>query len=108
MNSISNSSMLTEIQHLYLTKEQILSLYYNRNKHLLEYEAHADKYWLVSDILLYMKKTGHPERMKTSKFYNKNIIHTNTIYNQINYFWGKLNDYQRSDFVSIRSNSKKA
>ena len=103
MNYISNSSMLTEIRHFYLTKEKILSLYYNRNKHLLEYEAHADKYWLVSDILLYMKRTAHPERMKTSKFYNKNIIHTNTIFNQVIYFWAKLDASQRNDFLSIRT-----
>jgi hypothetical protein len=103
MNTISISNyLLRDIQHFYLTKEQILSLYYDRNKHLLEYEAYADKYWLVSDILLYMKKTAHPQRMKTSKFYNKNIIYTNTIFNQVNYFWAKLDASQREDFLSIR------
>jgi len=106
MNSISHS-LLREIEHFYFTKEIILSIYYNKNKHLLDYETHADKYWFISDILLYMKKTNHPERVNTSKFYNKNIIHNNTIFNQINYFWAKLDSFQREDFLSIRNNNKK-
>lgn len=99
-----NQNLLLDIQNFKSTKENISIIYYNRNKHLLEYEENADLYWLVSDILLYMKKTNNPFYKKCNKTYNKSFtLNINlTIHNLLNTFWSKLHPDQRNKFIEIR------
>ena len=66
-----NSLLLIDIMNYFKTKEIISSLYYNKYKNLLQYEKHADKYWLISDIILFTKKNNLSSYKKKSKMYNK-------------------------------------
>lgn len=98
-----NSLLLIDIINYFKTKEIISSLYYNKYKNLLQYEKHADKYWLISDIILFTKKNNLSSYKKKSKMYNKLIQYTNTIYNQFPLFWGFLTPNERNNFIQIRT-----
>ena len=99
-------SLLIDITNFSETKEIISSLYYNKFSDLLEYEKYADKYWLVSDIILFTKKNKLSSYDKINKIYNKYISYTNTIYNQLPLFWGFLTPYERNYFIQLRTNKK--
>jgi hypothetical protein len=95
---------LTDIQSNYQTKEIISNIYYIRNKYLLEYEENADLYWLVSDLILFMKKRKLAIYTICNKIYNKSfnkdkIIPIHFLFNK---FWSLLTPEQRDNFIQIR------
>ena len=97
------NSLLIDIRNYYETKEIISALYYNKFSYLLQYEKYEDKYWLVSDIILFAKKNNLSSYKKKYKTYNNLIRYTNTIYNQFPLFWGFLTPNERNHFIQIRS-----
>jgi hypothetical protein len=99
---MNKDSLLLDIINFYKTKELVSSNYYNKYKNLLEYENYADKYWLISDILLYIKKFKSGSYKKINAFYNKNIASNNHIHNQLIVFWGFLTPEERLHFINLR------
>ena len=95
-------NLLLDIIDFNKTKELISSNYYNKYKNLLEYENYADKYWLISDILLYIKKFKSGSYKKINAFYNKNIVSKEHIHNQLILFWGFLTPEERLHFINLR------
>jgi len=93
------SLILLDIINFKNTKDVILDFYYNNYKYLLEYEHNIDKYWLINDILLYIKKIRIDLYIKMNKLYNINSIHKNKIHNQFILFWGKLKPEDRIGFL---------
>jgi len=96
-----NKFLLEDISNFNNTKKIIISFYFNKYKNLLQYENYADKYWLISDIILYSKNQNLAAYCKMVKLYNKYISKKNTIYNQISLFWGKLSIEERNQFINI-------
>lgn len=103
-NNNHNISLLLDIQSYYQTKEIISNIYYIRNKHLLEYEENADLYWLVSDLILFMKKRKLPIYTFCNKIYNKSFVHDKIIpiHFHFNKFWSILTPEQRDSFIQVR------
>ena len=99
-----NISLLTDIQSFHQTKKIISNIYYIRNKHLLEYEENVDLYWLVSDLILYMKKRKLPIYTLCNNLYNKCFISGKKIpiHFLFNKFWSLLTPEQRDHFIQIR------
>lgn len=97
-----NKFILLDLINLYQIKELISIIYYNKYSNLLEYEHFADKYWLVSDIVLYIKHYKYNTYKKVNNFYKKNIRYINYIHNQITYFLGILSPEERSHFIDQR------
>jgi len=103
---IVKEKVLEDIKNFVETKGKISNFYYNKYKNLLTYENNADKYWLVSDIILFTKRNNFSSYIIISKIYNKYIICKNSIYNQLSLFWGKLTTLERNHFIQIRSNNQ--
>ena len=99
-----HQNLMLDIINFYQTKEVISIIYYNKYYNLLEYEHFADKYWLVSDILLYIKNNKYEKFGKVNKFYNKHIKSKNCKHNQLIYFWSKLTPEERGHFIDKRFN----
>lgn len=101
LNKDNLNSLFKDIINFKSSLEIIEEIYFIKFKYLLEYENYADKYWLVSDILLYLKKNNYSKFIKINKVYNKNIVFNNTIYNQVKFYWGKLTIEDRNKFLNI-------
>jgi|LauGreSBDMM110SN_4_FD.fasta_scaffold397228_1 hypothetical protein len=100
-------TFLDDIRNFTESREIICKIYYDLHGYLLPNEAYADIYWLVSDILLYMKKNKHSSYSKMIKSYNKKMSKTDTIYNELGFFWGHLTPIERDNFIKIRTPKKK-
>jgi hypothetical protein len=70
---------------------------------LIEYEKNADKNWLVSDILLYIKKNKFDYYKHCVYVYKDFIFCKKDTCSQFNIFWGLLSSEERRHFVQIRS-----
>jgi hypothetical protein len=101
-----NQNLMFDIINFYQSKEKISLIYYSKYYNLLEYEHFADKYWLISDILLYIKNNKYNKFEKVNNFYNKNIKSKNFIHNQLTYFWSKLSPEERGHFIDKRLSNK--
>ena len=101
--NIQSSDILLDIQNFNKTKIIISNIYYIKNEHLLKYEKDADKYWLVSDILLFIKRHKSIIYINLSKKYNKYMSSNKCIHYMFNFFWGLLNPFERDYFITIRN-----
>jgi hypothetical protein len=100
--NIQNSYLLQDIQSYCQTKEIISTIYYDRNKDLLDYEFKADKYWLFSDILLYIKTFYLTNYKKYLLIERKFLLSKISIENKLNKLWSILTPNQRDIFIQIR------
>jgi hypothetical protein len=100
--------LLQDIQNFTETKNIIFEIYYKRNYDLLLFEKDADKYWLVSDILLFikMKKSAASYYTLLYRKYNKWMSEQKSIYTLFNIFWRLLSPNERNLFIQIRSKKK--
>lgn len=101
--NIQSSDLLLDIQNFNKTKIIISNIYYIKNEHLLKYEKDADKYWLVSDILLFIKRHKSAIYKDLSKKYNKYMSSNKCIHYMFNLFWSILNPFERDYFITIRN-----
>ena len=93
--NLQSSVLLADIRNFTETKKTISNIYYKSNEHLLPYEKDADKYWLVSDIDLFIKPKIYKKPPKQKS------IHT-----QFNMYWAFLSEKERNHFIKIRSKNK--
>jgi len=94
--------VLQDIEDFVESKKIIRSIYYDRNYELLQYEENADIYWLVSDLLLFIKR-NRPEKYKEkSKKYNFFLSKKDSIFLLFHSFWGFLSFEERNRFISLR------
>lgn len=101
--NIQSSDLLLDIQNFNKTKIIISNIYYIKNEHLLKYEKNADKYWLVSDILFFIKINKSAIYKDLSKIYHKYMSSNKCIHYMFNLFWGLLNPFERDYFITIRN-----
>jgi hypothetical protein len=94
--------LLKDIRTFVEYKIIIFCLYEKEYHDLFEHEKNADKNWLVSDILLYIKKNKYSFYRRCINIYI-NINRKKDICSQFNIFWGKLSSEERRHFVQIRS-----
>jgi hypothetical protein len=98
------SDILLKDIRTYVEYKIIISCVYEKRYHdLIEYEKDADKNWLVSDILLYIKKNKFDYYKRCVYIYNDFIFCKKDICCQFNIFWGLLTSEERKHFVQIRS-----
>jgi len=102
------SIMLTDLVSFVSTKSEISLIYEIKYRELLEFEHNADKNWLVSDILLFMKlkinKQNHYK--KCLYLYNEFMSNRKDSCSQFNIFWALLEPKERNMFVQIRTPKK--
>jgi hypothetical protein len=100
--NIQPSSLLLDIKNFYETKKIISNLYYIKYKYLLDNEINADKYWLINDIILFIKFNKTYDQFKILYIlYNKFCIINKCPKIQFNIFWSKLNIIERNNFILI-------
>jgi hypothetical protein len=98
------SEILLKDIRTYVEYKIIISCLYEKRYHdLIEYEKNADKNWLVSDILLYIKKNKFDYYKHCVYIYKDFIFCKKDIRSQFNIFWGLLSSKERRHFVQIRS-----
>ena len=97
--------LLADIKNFVETKKTISEIYYNKNEHLLQYEKHADKEWLVNDVLLFIKL--NKSRDVYRRIYNEFLFTKKDIHSQFNLFWSTLSTNHRDMFVKIRTPKSK-
>jgi len=104
MNNSNNiNSLFTDLKSFCQSKEIISNIYYIRNNYLLKYETNADLYWLVSDLILYMKKCKLSIYNLCNKKYNNSFKKKKIpIHFLFNKFWSLLLPEQRENFIQIR------
>lgn len=80
--------LLSDIHNYVKTREIITKIYYNKYEDLLQYEKNADKNWLVSDILLFIKQNNTTDvyRSIILNIYNEFIFTKKNINSQFNIF----------------------
>ena len=102
------SVMLIDLVSFVSTKSEISLIYEKRYSELLEFEQNADKNWLVSDILHFMKLkiNKHCYYKKCLYLYNDFMCIKKDSCSQFNIFWTLLNPNERSIFVQIRTSKK--
>jgi hypothetical protein len=97
---IQDSALLFDIRNFSESKHVISVFYYNKYRDLLHHEKNADKYWLLSDILLFIKR-NKPEIFKVV---NKKYIRFLRISKcDFDHFWSILTPSERNDFIKIRT-----
>jgi len=101
--NIQAEKLLIDITSFIETKKTISLIYLKRYNDLLEYEKNADKNWLVSDIILYVKKNKHNSYNHISYLYSEFIFTKINIHTQFNIFWSSLSPEERSNFIKIRT-----
>lgn len=101
--NIQAEKLLIDIRSVIETKKTISLIYLKRYNDLLEYEKNADKNWLVSDIILYVKKNKHNSYNHISYLYSEFIFTKTNIHTQFNIFWSSLSPEERSHFIKIRT-----
>jgi hypothetical protein len=94
--NLQSSLLLSDIRNFTETKQKISDIYYKSNEHLIPYEKDADKYWLVSDICLFIRPNKYKKPTKQKS------IHT-----QFNMYWAFLSEKERNHFIQIRSKKNK-
>ena len=97
--NVQPSFLLIDIKSFFETKQIISNIYYIKNSHLLEFEENADKYWLISDILLFIKRHKQSSFPKINKSYNKFICSNKSVHNQFNIYWSILTSFERDNFI---------
>ena len=98
---IQSEQLLLDIKNFSNTKKIVFNLYYSLYYHLLKYEKNADKYWLVSDLILFIKKNNFLTYRKINKLYH-NLISLNKCINyQFNIFWSRITPNERDLFIKI-------
>jgi hypothetical protein len=107
--NIQNSDLLQDIKSYIKTKDIISTIYYNKNKHLLKYEYKADKYWLFSDILHYIK-TFYLINYRCNLLIERKFllsVSKHSIEHRLNKLWMLLTPNQRDIFIQIRTPKNK-
>ena len=101
------SIMLADLVSFVETKSKISLIYERKYNELLKFEENADKNWLVSDILLFMKlKINNNYYKECLYLYNDFMCNKKDSCSQFNIFWALLNPNERSIFVQIRTPKK--
>ena len=97
--------LLSDIRNYIETREIISTIYYNKYKDLLQYEENADKNWLISDILLFIKLIKLTLKQKPSVIAStyKNCNKKSNKNAQFNYIWSILQVDQRNLFIQART-----
>ena len=95
--------LLSDIKNYIETREIISTIYYNKYKDLLQHEHNADKYWLISDILLFIKLKQFKLKQKSSVDIYRYCNNKKDIHSQLNYIWSILTVEQRNTFIQIRT-----
>jgi hypothetical protein len=96
--------LLSDIKNYIETREIISTIYYNKYKDLLQYEKNADKNWLVSDILMFMKINKNRDIYRSFEYLSQDFIFTKKhINSQFNLFWKKLSINHRNLFIQVRT-----
>ena len=98
-----SSELLLDIRHFTETKKTISNIYYKKYSDLLPFEKDADKYWLVSDILLFVKKNKYSYYTLLNRKYNKYLSEQKSIHKLFNMFWAFLSQNDRNIFIQIRN-----
>ena len=95
--------LLSDIHNYVKTREIITKIYYNKYEDLLQYEKNADKNWLVSDILLFIKQNNTTDvyRSIILNIYNEFIFTKKNINSQFNIFWSMLSIENRNKFIEL-------
>jgi len=97
-------TLLSDIENFVETREIISTIYYNKYQDLLQYEKDADKNWLVSDILMFMKINKNKDIYRSFEYLSQDFIFTKKhINSQFNLFWKKLSINHRNLFIQIRT-----
>jgi len=102
------ATLLSDIQNFVETKEIISTIYYNKYQDLLQYEENADKNWLVSDIVLFIKLNKNRDYRPINNMYEKYICTKKNINSQFNIFWKSLSINHRNLFIQIRTPKPKS
>jgi hypothetical protein len=98
------ATLLSDIQNFVETREIISTIYYNKYQDLLQYEENADKNWLVSDIVLFIKLNKNKNTYRSiNNIYEKYIFTKKDINSQFNIFWKSLSINHRNLFIQIRT-----
>jgi hypothetical protein len=95
--------LLNDIRTFVELKIIISCLYEKRYHDLLEYEKNADKNWLVSDILIYLRNNKWDYYKRCLYMYNEFMCCKKDSCSQFNIFWGLLSSEERRQFVQKRS-----
>ena len=98
--------LLQDITTFVEYKIMIYCLYEKRYHDLLEFEKNADKNWLVSDILHYIKNNKWVYYKRCVYMYGEFMYNKKNSCSQFNIFWALLNPNERSIFVQIRTPKK--
>ena len=99
-----STKLLSDIQNFVETREIISEIYYNKYEYLLQYEKDADKNWLVSDLLLFVKLNIGIDKYRLFVYiYQDYIITKKDIHAQFNLFWCSLSIAHRNLFIQIRT-----
>ena len=102
--SIQSSILLLDIMNFNETKKIVFDLYHSLYYDLLTYEKDADKYWLVSDLILFTRKNNIFLYKNIYKLYNMFISLNKDINYQFNIFWSRITPNQRDLFIKIIKN----
>ena len=102
--SIQSSILLLDIKNFNKTKKIVLDLYYSLYYHLLKNEKDADKYWLVSDLILFTRKNKIFLYKNIYKLYNRFICLNKSINYQFNIFWSRITPIERDLFIKTIKN----
>lgn len=95
--------LLQDITTFVEYKIMIYCLYEKRYHDLLEFEKNADKNWLVSDILHYIKNNKWDYYKRCVYMYSEFMYNKKDSCSQFNIFWGLLSSEERKHFFQIRT-----
>ena len=101
---IQDSALLFDIRNFSESKHVISTHYYHTNCHLLLNEKDADKYWLLNDIILFIKRNKPEKYISVNKKYIRYLQISKC---DINIFWSILTPLERDDFVEMRTRNRK-
>lgn len=100
--------LLSDIKNYIETREIISTIYYNKYKDLLQYEKNADKNWLISDILLFIKLIKLKLKQNPSTIARIHIYcnKKGNVNSRLNYIWSILTVEERNIFIQVRTPKK--
>jgi hypothetical protein len=98
-----STNLLSDIKNFVETREIISTIYHNKYEDLLPYEKNADKNWLVSDLLLFVKLNNNNRYRSFIYTYENYIFTKKDINSQFNLFWRSLIIDHRQLFIELRT-----
>ena len=98
--------LLKDIRTFTKYKIMISCLYEKKYHDFIFIQKKADKYWLVSDVLHYIKNYKWDYYKRCVYMYSEFTYNKKDICSQFNIFWGFLSSEERKQFFQIRSFKK--